>query len=84
MILIRCPWCGQRGATEFHYVGETRPRPDPVLATPQEWRDYLYFPANPRGPVTETWYHGMGCRQFFTVQRDTVSNESLTMDEGLR
>ncbi|MGH3258955.1 MAG: sarcosine oxidase subunit delta, partial [Streptosporangiaceae bacterium] len=29
MILIRCPWCGQRGATEFHYVGETRPRPDP-------------------------------------------------------
>jgi heterotetrameric sarcosine oxidase delta subunit len=76
MILIRCPWCGPRDAAEFHCSGETRPRPDAMSATPLQWRDYLYFPANPRGPVTETWYHRMGCRKFFAIERDTDTNES--------
>jgi heterotetrameric sarcosine oxidase delta subunit len=84
MILIRCPWCGPRDADEFHYSGESRPRPDPASATPREWRDYLYFPANPLGQVTETWYHRMGCRKFFSVRRDTVTNESRTLADGLR
>jgi heterotetrameric sarcosine oxidase delta subunit len=84
MILIRCPWCGPRDADEFHYSGESRPRPDPASATPREWRDYLYFPANPLGPVTETWYHRMGCRKFFSVRRDTVTNESRTLADGLQ
>jgi sarcosine oxidase delta subunit len=26
--------------------------------------------------VTETWYHRMGCRRFFVLQRDTDTNES--------
>ena len=76
MILIRCPWCGPRDAAEFHYSGETTRRPDAASATPLQWRDYLYFPANPRGPVTETWYHRMGCRKFFAIERDTDTNES--------
>jgi heterotetrameric sarcosine oxidase delta subunit len=76
MILIRCPWCGPRDAAEFHYSGETTPRPDAASVTPLQWRDYLYFPANPRGPVTETWYHRMGCRKFFAIERDTDTNES--------
>ncbi len=84
MILIRCPWCGPRGAAEFHHAGEVSARPDPASATPQEWRDSLYFPANPRGPVVETWYHRMGCRRFFTVERDTATNESRTLEEGIR
>jgi sarcosine oxidase subunit delta len=80
MILIRCPWCGPRDAGEFHYSGESKARPDPRSATEAQWRDYLYFPANPCGPVRETWYHRMGCRRFFAVQRDTASNESTTLD----
>jgi sarcosine oxidase subunit delta len=52
--------------------------------TPQEWRDYLYFPANPCGPVVETWYHRMGCRRFFTAERDTATNEVWTLEEGMR
>ena len=84
MMLIRCPWCGPRGAEEFHYTGELKPRPDPDSATPQEWRDYLYLPANPCGPVTETWYHRMGCRRFFNLERDTASNESHVVEEGIR
>jgi len=27
--------------------------------------------------VTETWYHRMGCRQFFVLKRDTDTNESI-------
>lgn len=84
MIQIRCPWCGLRGATEFHYAGEVRARPDPAAVTRQAWRDYLYFPANPGGLVVESWYHRMGCRRYFTVERDTVTNVARTLDEGAR
>jgi sarcosine oxidase, subunit delta len=79
MILIPCPWCGPRDAGEFHYSGEASARPDPASATPAEWRDYLYFPVNPRGQVTENWYHRMGCRQFFSIQRDTDSNQAQSL-----
>ena len=51
-------------------------RPDPAAATPREWRDYLYLRDNTRGWVTERWYHRAGCRQFFVVERDTVSDET--------
>ena len=84
MMLIRCPWCGPRGAAEFHYIGEFKPRPDAESVTPAQWRDYLYFPANPCGPVTETWYHRMGCRRYFNLERDTATNESRVVEEGIR
>ena len=74
MIELPCPWCGPRNVTEFRYSGEVTPRPDPASATPEEWRDYLYLRRNPRGWVDETWYHGAGCRRFFRVERETVSN----------
>jgi heterotetrameric sarcosine oxidase delta subunit len=84
MMLIRCPWCGPRGSAEFHYAGELKPRPDTATVTPDAWRDYLYVPANPCGPVTETWYHRMGCRRFFTIERDTASNQSHPAGETMK
>jgi heterotetrameric sarcosine oxidase delta subunit len=51
-------------------------RPDPDQATPREWRDYLYLRDNTRGWVTERWYHRAGCRQFFVVERDTVTDQT--------
>jgi heterotetrameric sarcosine oxidase delta subunit len=75
MILLPCPWCGPREATEFAHVGEVSTRPDPGSATPAQWRGYLYLRANPCGWTTETWYHRMGCRRFITVQRHTETNE---------
>ena len=83
MILIRCPWCGPRDAGEFGYSGEMRPRPETASASPPRWREYLYFPANPRRQVTETWYHRMGCRRFITVERDTGTNESRPVPGAL-
>ena len=75
MILLPCPHCGPRNASEFRYVGELSERPDPNATGVEEWRTFLYTRANPAGWMTETWYHRAGCRQHFTVERHTVTNE---------
>lgn len=75
MILLPCPHCGPRNASEFRYLGEEKPRPDPSATTPAEWRAYLYEKRNPAGWTTETWFHALGCRGFFTAERHTVTNE---------
>ncbi len=79
MILLPCPWCGPRDASEFSHVGESVPRPDPAAATPAQWRSYLYLRANTRGWVVETWYHRMGCRQYIKVERHTDTNQTRQM-----
>jgi sarcosine oxidase subunit delta len=78
MMLVPCPWCGPRDAGEFGYVGEVVPRPDPARTTAAEWRDYLYLRRNPAGWTLERWYHRMGCRRYFIVERDTVTHEIRT------
>lgn len=73
MLLVPCPWCGPRNASDLRYVGEASRRPDPGTATPEEWRAYLYIRANPAGPTVENWYC-RGCRRFFVAERDTGTN----------
>ncbi|MGI9623371.1 MAG: sarcosine oxidase subunit delta [Acidimicrobiales bacterium] len=75
MLLVPCPNCGPRNASDLHYVGEATPRPDPNSATPEEWRAYLYLEDNPAGLLRETWYCRSGCRRYFVLERDTTSNE---------
>lgn len=75
MILIPCPHCGPRNASEFAYRGESKARPDPATAGPGEWRDYLYNHANPAGWTTEGWYHRAGCRRFIQVERHSLTNQ---------
>ena len=87
MFLLPCPWCGPRSATEFRFcggAGEADARPDPATTTPEQWRRYLYFQTNPRGWSTEGWYHGAGCRRYFTAERHTLTNEvrSTTVAPG--
>lgn len=82
MMLLRCPWCGARDGSEFRYVGELVPRPDPATTTARQWRDYLYLRSNRRGWVTETWYHRAGCRRYFTIDRDTRSDETRSREPG--
>ena len=75
MLLVPCPHCGPRNASEFRSRGEVRPRPDGPEIEPAEWRRYLYVRRNPVGWTTETWFHQAGCRRFFVVERHTVTNE---------
>ena len=75
MILLPCPYCGPRNASEFRYVGELSTRPDPSSTGVEEWRTFLYARENPAGWTTETWFHSAGCRQHFVAERHTVTNE---------
>jgi len=82
MLLVPCPNCGPRNASEMHYVGEATPRPDPDAATPAEWRAYLYLRANTAGPLRETWYCRSGCRRYFVLERNTVTNSFSEADDS--
>ena len=77
MLVIPCPWCGPRDESEFACGGEAhRDRPaDPEALADSEWSDYLYMRKNPRGVHRERWVHRLGCRRWFNVTRDTVSQK---------
>ena len=57
MLLIRCPFCGERCEIEFRHAGEAHiPRPvTPASLSDTEWADYLYNRANPKGLHIERW-----------------------------
>jgi heterotetrameric sarcosine oxidase delta subunit len=82
MILIPCPWCGPRNASEFGYTGELAARPDPATATAEQWRSYLYLRGNRQGWTAERWFHRAGCRQYFEVERHTLTNEVRPRERG--
>lgn len=77
MLLIPCPWCGERDESEFHCGGQShiaRPTNAETLSD-AEWADYLYMRDNPKGLLFERWHHSSGCRRWFNVARDTVTHE---------
>ena len=83
MLLIPCPWCGDRSETEFRCGGERKgPRPDAALHTDQEWIDYLCRSNNKQGELEEIWCHEKGCGEWFLLRRNTLTHklESLASD----
>lgn len=77
MLLIQCPWCGERDQSEFSYGGEAHiVRPEnPDELSDEQWGDYLFFRKNTKGLFHEQWNHAFGCRRWFNVTRDTVTYE---------
>ncbi len=73
MLLITCPYCGPRPELEFRYGGQAHvvraETPSEVAA--DEWGEFLYTRANPRGLHAERWRHIHGCARFFNAVRDT-------------
>ncbi len=75
MLLIPCPWCGDRSETEFRCGGEAKgPRPDPGDYSDQQWVDYLCDGGNPRGVLEEIWCHEKGCGEWFHLHRNTLTH----------
>ena len=77
MLLIDCPYCGERPEPEFTYGGQghlARPQ-DPQTCTPEEWSGYLYQRDNTRGLQAERWRHARGCGRFFNALRDSVTDQ---------
>ncbi len=81
MLLIACPWCGARAQEEFACRGEAHiARPAaPETLSDAEWAAYLFLRANPKGVHAERWLHRHGCRRWFNVVRDTVSDRILAV-----
>jgi sarcosine oxidase subunit delta len=81
MLLISCPWCGEREETEFHCGGEAhivRPK-QPAALSDDQWADYLFMRSNPKGRHLERWCHVQGCGRWFNAARDTVSDRFLAV-----
>lgn len=88
MLLIHCPWCGERAEREFHYGGDAslcRPTTAEGAegAFSPEWLEYIYLRDNPRGLHLEYWQHSTGCRRWFKAVRNTETHEFIaTGDTG--
>jgi sarcosine oxidase subunit delta len=84
MLLIACPWCGEREELEFHYGGQAHVAypADPSALSDGEWGEYLFVRDNPKGPFAERWSHAAGCRRWFNVVRDTVTHEILAVQSN--
>ena len=79
MLYIKCPWCGYRDDAEFHYGGEAHiKRPfDADSLSDEEFSEYLFQKSNTKGLTLERWVHTSGCRRWFNVLRNTVTNEII-------
>lgn len=84
MLTITCPFCGPRDESEFINGGPARHKraEDPAELSDSDWIDYLIVAPNPMGPVTEEWWHVMGCSQWFCITRDTVTHEVIAGTRG--
>ena len=59
MILINCPYCGERDQSEFSNGGEAhvaRPENSEHL-NDKEWGKYVFYRDNPKGIFYERWVH---------------------------
>ena len=81
MLLIPCPYCGERAESEFSYGGEAHiRRPEaPESLSDEEWADYLFMCSNTKGVLLERWVHGGGCRRWFNAARDTLTYRILAV-----
>ena len=77
MFQIHCPYCGKREVNEFSCHGEAhieRPK-NPKDLTDKQWGDYVFFRTNKKGIQLERWTHDTGCRRWFNVARDTITDQ---------
>ena len=80
MLLIPCPWCGKRAEIEFMAGGEAISRPENLSSLDDAaLGDYLYNRDNRHGAQREQWWHAHGCRRWLIVERDTQTNEILSV-----
>ena len=76
MLLIPCPWCGERDESEFTYGGSAE-RKMPALdgkADLGDWHAFVHRRDNPKGAHREYWHHTHGCERWLVVERDTVTH----------
>jgi sarcosine oxidase subunit delta len=75
---LRCPNCGVREVTDFAFGGEVNPRPV-QRPSQRELNSYNYFRRNVAGVQREWWYHRSGCGAWFLAERDTRTNQVMSV-----
>ena len=83
MLLIPCPWCGERHEQEFTHGGDASrimPSGD-QQSDPDAWYEYVYERVNPAGEHLEYWHHSFGCNKWFKLRRDTTNNKILEISK---
>src|SRR3546814_11975595 len=85
MLIIDCPYCGERPELEFSYGGQAHiDRPSqPADLSDEDWNAFLYMRANPKGHHAERWRHIHGCARLFTTIRDTLPDHFLATPTGV-
>ena len=78
MQLFKCPFCGTRDETEFHFIVETgKPRPEPAKdVSDAAWAAYVHLGKAPKGRASEIWLHTT-CGDYFLMTRDTVTRQVI-------
>jgi sarcosine oxidase subunit delta len=81
MLLITCPYCGERPELEFSHGGQAHlARPaDPSALNDEDWTAHLYLRANAKGAHAERWRHVHGCGRFFNAVRDTTTDKFMAI-----
>jgi len=75
---LSCPYCGPRPVDEYACFGEVTRRPKGSSSL-RDLTDYVYFRDNVAGPQREWWQHRSGCGEWFLAERDTRTNEVLSV-----
>lgn len=79
MIIINCPFCGNRDHNEFHYGGDGSIIFPDLNDSQQTWHDAIFMRENICGMQTETWQHLHGCRMWLYVERNTLTHKILSV-----
>jgi sarcosine oxidase, subunit delta len=75
---IICPVCGIRRSYEFQFGGEDKgPRPAEENLNPETWCEYVHMNKSIAGIQKEWWFHRDGCGSWFTIYRDTTTNQQV-------
>lgn len=75
-IQLPCPHCGPRPIQEFVH-GEIPTVPDHITDPAARDLDRAFMRTNLEGENRERWFHTYGCRRWFTIQRDTRTDEVI-------
>jgi heterotetrameric sarcosine oxidase delta subunit len=73
---LPCPNCGERPLDEFRYR-EISTVPETITDPDARDLDNAFMSTNPEGPTAERWFHEYGCRRWFTIRRDTSTDQLL-------
>jgi sarcosine oxidase subunit delta len=79
MLLIECPYCGERPELEFSHAGQAHiaRAKNPCEQSVEQWTEFLYMRDNIKGVHAERWRHTHGCGRFFNALRDTATDHFL-------